>query len=46
MCIYARCVRLLTVVLSVVAEDWKQPKCPSVKNCFINCGSYMEWNTM
>lgn len=45
MCIYTQCVRLLTVVLSVVAEDWKQPKCP-VKDCFIKCGSYMEWNTM
>jgi hypothetical protein len=40
------CTRLVTTVLFVIAENWKQSKCSSMGTDEMNCRISIKWNTM
>ena len=37
------CIQMLIAALFLIAETWKQPRCPSIDQ-WINCGASRQWN--
>jgi hypothetical protein len=40
------CTPMFIAALFTIAELWKQPRCPLLKNGLRKCGIYTQWNFM
>jgi hypothetical protein len=39
------CSTMFIAALLIIARSWKEPRCPSTKNGYRNCGTFTQWST-